>query len=93
MQSITVISVSNGTPDIFVPLFVIVIISALKDLFEDIKRHRSDNEENSKPCNVLDLQTGQFVKKSWKQLRVGEIVKVSFFLSWSVLLNFFHVDC
>lgn len=79
MQAIKVISVSDGTPDIFVPLFVIVIISACKDLFEDIKRHRSDNEENSKPCTVLDPQTGQLVKKPWKKLQVGEIVKASCF--------------
>ena len=77
MQSVTVISVTNGTPDIFVPLFVIIIISALKDLVEDIKRHRSDKEENSKICTVLDPYTGKFVQKQWQKLRVGEIVKVT----------------
>lgn len=76
MQSIKTISVSNGKPDIFLPLFVIVIISAFKDLFEDIKRHRSDNEENAKKVKVLDPATGKLNVREWKSLRVGEIVKV-----------------
>jgi len=76
MQAIKEISVTNGTPDIFVPLFLIILISALKDLFEDIKRHRSDKEENSKICHVVDMQTGQLVKRQWRSLRVGEIVKI-----------------
>lgn len=82
MQSITAISVTNGTPDIFVPLFVIIIISALKDLVEDIKRHKSDKEENSKKCIVLDPYTGKFQEKQWQKLRVGEIVKVITFAIW-----------
>lgn len=76
MQAIKEISVSNGNPDIFAPLFLIILISAFKDLFEDIKRHRSDREENSKPVQVLDPQTGKLVIRQWKSLRVGEIVKV-----------------
>ena len=76
MQTIKSISVSNGKPDIFLPLFFIVVVSAFKDLFEDIKRHRADTEENTKACHVVDPNTGKLLKKSWKQVRVGNIVKV-----------------
>ena len=46
MQSIPAISISSGNPVILLPLGVILAITAIKDAFEDLKRHRSDNEEN-----------------------------------------------
>lgn len=76
MQAIPDISVSDGTPDIFVPLFVIVLITAIKDLYEDIKRHRSDREENLKTCMTFDAATGKFAKKYWYELRAGNLIKV-----------------
>lgn len=41
------ISNTNGTPTIFAPLLIILIISMLKDIFEDLKRYRSDKKENN----------------------------------------------
>ena len=76
MQSIKEISVSGGTPDIFAPLFVIVLITAIKDLYEDIKRHRSDREENNKICEVFNPATHVLEKKCWHEIRVGHIIKV-----------------
>jgi len=46
MQMIPQISISGGFPVIFVPLSMVVAVSALKDLFEDLKRRKSDNEIN-----------------------------------------------
>ena len=34
------ISISDGKPVIYMPLTVVLIVSALKDLFEDLKKHR-----------------------------------------------------
>jgi phospholipid-transporting ATPase len=76
MQTIDAISVTDGTPDTFAPLFVIVLITAVKDLYEDIKRHRSDREENRKTTSTLDPATVKFEKKYWYELRVGNIIKV-----------------
>ena len=76
MQTIQAISVTNGTPDTFAPLFVIVLITAIKDLYEDIKRHRSDREENRKTTATLDPGSLNFEKKYWYELRVGHIIKV-----------------
>lgn len=77
MQAIDEISVTDGTPDIFAPLFVIVVITAVKDLYEDIRRHRSDREENNKTCLCFDDQGQALSKKKWHELRVGNIIKVS----------------
>ena len=74
MQTITLISISNGQPVICGPLFVIVIITAIKDFMEDLKRKRSDDDENNR--SVQFLQHGILTKTSWKNLRVGEIIKV-----------------
>jgi len=40
------ISISDGVPTIFMPLFVILLVTAAKDFYEDFKRRTSDNEEN-----------------------------------------------
>lgn len=42
MQMIPQISVSGGFPVIFIPLSIVVGVSGLKDLFEDLKRKKSD---------------------------------------------------
>lgn len=46
----------------------------LKDLIEDLKRKRSDNEENSKTVHVF--RDKRFVEAEWRSLRIGEIIKV-----------------
>lgn len=50
------ISISEGKPVIYLPLACVLLISALKDIFEDLKRHRSDSEENNRKveCYRLD---------------------------------------
>lgn len=74
MQTIPYISISSGIPAIFLPLFFILVITAMKDLFEDYKRKKSDNEENARKVKVFDK--GEFVDKEWRELRVGNIIEV-----------------
>lgn len=76
MQAIKEISVTDGKPDMLAPLTLIIIISACKDLFEDIKRHRSDRDENMKKCQVLDVNTGKLITTEWRRVRVGDILRV-----------------
>ena len=68
------ITISNGQPVTLVPLFIIVLVSAIKDLLEDLKRKRSDNEENNKKVKVL--KNGRLQTVQWRNLRVGDIIKV-----------------
>ena len=47
-ETLEVISITDGKPVIWFPLMLVVVISSIKDFFEDYKRHQSDNEENNR---------------------------------------------
>ncbi len=49
----------------------VITVSAVKDIFEDLKRHKADNQENTRQVLRLDKDTNEFVLDSWKNLRVG----------------------
>jgi len=49
----------------------VITVSAVKDIFEDLKRHRSDNQENTRKVLRLDKKNKKFVLDTWKNLRVG----------------------
>ena len=52
MQMINVISISNGQPAMAPPLAFVVILSMIKDAYEDYKRHKADEGENRAPAQV-----------------------------------------
>lgn len=54
MQMIPRISITEGVPAQLFPLAFVVFISMIKDIFEDYKRHKSDNAENLKKTMVYD---------------------------------------
>ena len=58
----------------FFPLSFVVTVSAIKDLVEDLKRHREDAQENN--SKTLRYQNESFVECAWKDLRIGDIIKV-----------------
>ena len=62
------ISDSNGTPVILVPLSFVVVVSMIKDIFEDLKRHDSDKQENNRKTCVGKVDTGDFEEKLWQDL-------------------------
>ena len=73
-----------------VPLTFVVLVSMIKDIFEDLKRHQSDKLENNRKVLVGDPQTGRFSPVLWKNLQVGMIVKIQqdeFFPADLILLN------
>ncbi|KRW99867.1 P-type ATPase, cytoplasmic domain N [Pseudocohnilembus persalinus] len=76
LQCIPPISISYGLPVIYLPLVVIIIISMGKDFMEDYKRITADREENSRIIEVLD-QKGNWIKKKWCNLRVGNVIKMT----------------
>mmetsp|Transcript_9438 Transcript_9438/g.10347 ORF Transcript_9438/g.10347 Transcript_9438/m.10347 type:complete len:1257 (-) Transcript_9438:119-3889(-) len=76
LQTIPEISFSNGAPTMMLPLSFILIVTALKDLSEDRKRQRSDAEENNKSISIFEPTTQVFETRMWKEVRVGDIVKV-----------------
>ncbi len=75
LQILPAISNSENLPTIYMPLFVIIMISMIKDCFEDLKRHNSDSEENKR--KVLCLQVNkEFKRVQWEELRVGNVIKL-----------------
>ncbi|CAI4230590.1 unnamed protein product [Auanema sp. JU1783] len=58
------------------PFLIILCVSALKEIFEDIKRRRADSKVNNFLTQVLDIETGKWQKKEWKKVRVGDILRI-----------------
>ena len=56
------------------PLFVIMLLTASKELLEDSKRHAQDTVVNNRLVKVLNGQN--FVPKRWYEVKVGNIVRV-----------------
>ncbi|GLT75815.1 hypothetical protein SLA2020_475120 [Shorea laevis] len=77
-----VIAVLNQLPQLAVfgrgasilPLAIVLLVTAIKDAYEDYRRHRSDRVENNRSASVL--VNGQFQQKRWKHIQVGEIIKI-----------------
>ena len=53
------------------PLAVIVAVSMIKDAFEDYKRQKSDNEENTHKSLVYSIEQKDFVPTAWKDIKPG----------------------
>jgi phospholipid-transporting ATPase len=71
-----------------IPLLMILCLSALKEIFEDIKRRRADDSTNKR--NVLVLRDRDWANVQWRAVKVGDIVKVTdhqFFPADLVLLS------
>ncbi|KAK7313723.1 hypothetical protein VNO77_38918 [Canavalia gladiata] len=78
-----IIAILNQLPQLAVfgrgvsilPLAFVLLVTAVKDAYEDWRRHRSDKVENNRLALVL--VNGQFQEKRWKDVRVGEVVKIN----------------
>jgi phospholipid-transporting ATPase len=75
LQCIPNVTTSDGVPNILLPLLFVLIISGVKDALEDLKRRKSDKEENSR--KVLLRAGANWVETAWQDLCVGDIVKVN----------------
>ncbi|XP_057971063.1 phospholipid-transporting ATPase 1-like isoform X2 [Malania oleifera] len=67
------LAVFGRTVSLF-PLLFVLCVTAIKDGYEDWRRHRSDRKENNR--EALVLQFGQFRNKKWKKIQAGEVVKI-----------------
>ena len=66
------VSITNGTPTLALPIVFVLLVTALKDIVEDYRRHKSDDEENLQHCDVL--RGDQFISTLWKDVKIGDIV-------------------
>lgn len=67
------LAVFGRTVSLF-PLLFVLCVTAIKDGYEDWRRHRSDRNENNR--QALVLQSDEFQLKVWKKIRAGEVVKI-----------------
>ena len=58
MQILPEVSNTQQQPLIYVPLFVIILVSMLKDYLEDYKRKKSDREENCRTVEAFHKENG-----------------------------------
>ncbi|CAM2113900.1 unnamed protein product [Caretta caretta] len=56
------------------PLLLVLGITAIKDLVDDIARHRMDNEINNRTCDVM--RDGRFKTAKWKDIQVGDVIRL-----------------
>ncbi|KPP76793.1 putative phospholipid-transporting ATPase VB, partial [Scleropages formosus] len=59
-----------------IPICVILILTAIKDAWEDFRRYQADKQLNNMPCSIYSRKEKDFVSKCWKDVRVGDFVKV-----------------
>ncbi|KAI3669168.1 hypothetical protein L6452_40394 [Arctium lappa] len=77
-----VIAILNQLPQLAVfgrgasilPLASVLLVTAVKDAYEDWRRHRSDRIENNRMSSVL--VNDRFQHKKWKDIQVGEVIKI-----------------
>ncbi|XP_077232823.1 phospholipid-transporting ATPase 1-like [Tasmannia lanceolata] len=67
------LAVFGRTVSLF-PLLFVLFVTAIKDGYEDWRRHRSDRKENNREAQVL--QNGRFLMKKCKKIRAGEVVRI-----------------
>ncbi|NWY70654.1 AT8B3 ATPase, partial [Erithacus rubecula] len=56
------------------PLSCLLLIRGLRDLVDDIGRHRSDRSINNRPCEILAGR--RFRWQKWRDICVGDIVRL-----------------
>ncbi|NXE28819.1 AT8B3 ATPase, partial [Ardeotis kori] len=56
------------------PLSCLLTIRGLRDLIDDVGRHQSDRNINSRPCEILSGKSFHWQK--WRDIRVGDIVRL-----------------
>ncbi|KAJ4925775.1 hypothetical protein JOQ06_007963 [Pogonophryne albipinna] len=57
-----------------IPLVVVLAITAIKDLADDLARHRMDKEINNRKSEVL--LDGRFQEIKWSNMQVGDVVRM-----------------
>ncbi|CAF2090058.1 probable phospholipid-transporting ATPase 8 [Brassica rapa] len=62
-------------PSVLAPLLFVIGATMVKEGVEDLRRRRQDIEANNRRVLVLS-KNGEFSETKWKNLRVGDLVKV-----------------
>uniref|UniRef100_A0A8C9UI21 Phospholipid-transporting ATPase n=1 Tax=Serinus canaria TaxID=9135 RepID=A0A8C9UI21_SERCA len=58
------------------PVLFILAVTAIKDLWEDYSRYRSDKEINHMECLVYSRTEKKYINRYWKEVKVGDFVQL-----------------
>lgn len=77
VAGISFFSFSPFSPlSIVAPLVVVIGATMVKEAVEDWRRRNQDIEANNRKVEVFDNESGAFIVARWKNLHVGDLVKV-----------------
>ncbi|XP_069487840.1 phospholipid-transporting ATPase IA isoform X2 [Ambystoma mexicanum] len=65
----------TGRYTTLVPLLFILTVAAIKEIIEDIKRHKADRQVNKKKTQVL--RNGAWEIVHWEKVEVGDLVNIN----------------
>ena len=77
LQTVKVISISGGEPTMLPPLVLVVLISMIKDGYEDYCRHIEDDAENNARCSIFNKRKNIWEASRWGDVKVGDFIKVN----------------
>uniref|UniRef100_A0A4W4G7H8 Phospholipid-transporting ATPase n=1 Tax=Electrophorus electricus TaxID=8005 RepID=A0A4W4G7H8_ELEEL len=60
----------------FIPVVAMMSVTAVKDLWEDQRRRKSDRRVNNLLCDVHDRKQWQYVERRWAEVCVGDVVRL-----------------
>ncbi|XP_011051186.1 PREDICTED: probable phospholipid-transporting ATPase VD [Acromyrmex echinatior] len=60
-----------------IPVVFVLGVTALKDFFEDHRRLASDRRVNNSTCRVYVREGDRYMKVTWKDVKVGDLVHLS----------------
>ncbi|XP_044730312.1 phospholipid-transporting ATPase VB isoform X2 [Chrysoperla carnea] len=60
-----------------IPVMLVLGVTAVKDLFEDRRRHASDKRINNSTCRIYKSEEERYRKVLWKDVRVGDLIHLS----------------
>ncbi|ENN83109.1 hypothetical protein YQE_00530, partial [Dendroctonus ponderosae] len=60
-----------------IPVLFVLGVTAVKDLFEDRRRHASDKKINNSTCRIYNREHSRYRKVLWKDVRVGDLIHLS----------------
>uniref|UniRef100_A0A8C5NN59 Phospholipid-transporting ATPase n=1 Tax=Junco hyemalis TaxID=40217 RepID=A0A8C5NN59_JUNHY len=59
-----------------IPICAIMVITAIKDAWEDFRRYKLDKEINHMGCYIYSREEHAYMEKCWKDVRVGDFVQL-----------------
>lgn len=59
------------------PVLFVLLVTAVKDAYEDFRRYRSDKKINALTCRVFSKAEGRYIKTEWASVYPGDFIHLS----------------